>query len=151
MTANNEESEIIATLIPESESTNRPSQLPTSNSFPIFIEQSFSDFAVSGCTGGAVGRFGTSDNQIQIEFTGNIDEISQIDVYDFEKSHHWQFPCQYPTWELVVNNETEGILALFFEPATTISTDATFDISIRFINDTIKQYEVNGLSGECCK
>lgn len=154
---------ILPDLLKTSESTNSAPQQPdTNNTLPPNIQstdtattvqglqatllgQDGFDLAVSGCHDGT-GSKGIVDNHITLSGVENTGAIERIDV-QYGDLDHWQYPCQSPIWELVVNESAEGVLELYFEPEGSKSKVVTFMVSLTYQDGSVIQTTVTGNSG----
>jgi hypothetical protein len=115
----------------------------------VLLGQDGVDVAVSGC-GESQGLFGTIDNHIKISRINNIDLLTQIDIFINSEGHRWQYPCTYPTWQLVKKQNGDDQLDLYFEPVHASAVPVTFTVVLTFSEGTIIQRDINGSSGQCC-
>ena len=127
------------------------SATPTPTLYPILsivaLGQDGYDYAVSGCNNGAQGSKGIIDNHIRLSGVENINNIERIDI-QYGNLDHWQYPCKYPTWEIIVNQSSEQILELYFEPEGSISKEVEFLITLTYKNGDVKKATVVGASGK---
>lgn len=123
----------------------QPVELTVESLTAAFRGQDGADYAVSGCHDGS-GSIGIVDNHIILSGVENAQEIERIDI-QYGSLNRWQYPCQYPIWELVVRESAEGILDLYFEPEGSNSREVTFLINLTYQDSHVIQTTVVGTSG----
>jgi len=153
------------TSTPSLTPTDTPTATPTNTSTPdtptptmqIFgvvqwLGQDGTDIAVSGCSNGVLGPRGIIDNHIRIVGIRNPERLKQVDLYDdLDPAGHWRFPCTAPLWNIEVQQTEGDQLDLYFESNTIRSVPTTYHIILEFTDGTQTQFEVNGLTGICCR
>jgi len=128
------------------------SPLPTAteNTSKLLIAETLNqdgyDYAVSGCKDGTMGKKGVTDNHINLIGAGHLEEIENIEIR-YGELDHWQYPCQFPTWELIAIQGDNGSVDLFFEPEGSISKQVIFEITVVYRSGETVLTTVEGLSG----
>ena len=112
----------------------------------LALHQDGYDYAVSGCKDGTMGKKGVTDNHINLIGAGNLEEIENIEIR-YGELDHWQYPCQFPSWELIAIQGNDGSVDLFFEPEGNISKEVIFEITVVYKSGETVFTTVEGFSG----